>query len=576
MMTLKKLITLGVACTALISCSIIRPGTPQKKNPPETGYSHTQQASFYYTEGIKNTIMNGNPETSISLFKKVLEIDSTHAPSLFELATLTVDEPETALQYSLKAQALDTTNIWYQTQLGRLLLTTGRYDSARVVYNNLLRHDPNNPDNYRLIALLHDQKGEPERALALLDSVENQQGVNEMLAALKRQLLIKTQQYDRALKETEALVQNTPGNDNNLVALAELYAMFKKDSLAQATYQRALAIDPNNMRTIASLNNFYKQNNNQLAFLATTAQLFRSTDFPLEPKLKFFEDLIASPNYYRDYYVQLGGVVSALSITYPNDFRTMELYAKHLIAGGSLEEALKVYKTHLCDTLHQRDIFDQVIDIEAYLKRPDSVKKYITLALERFPADAELYLRRGSISTFLLNQPEAARADYHEALKFAQTDSLRSVIYGILGDSYQAEEDFKNSSKAYEKGLKLDTTNAVIYNNYGYFLSLRKERLEKALEMAQHAIRLDPNNPTYLDTYAWVLYQLGRYEEARIPLRQAISLDRTKNKELFLHYGDLLYQLNDHFMASYYWKQAQENGYDPLEIEKRLQQINPK
>ncbi len=71
---------------------------------------------YYYTEGIKNNIMNGDPQQSVDLFKKVLEIDSTHAPTLFELATLTMSEPETALRYSLRANAADTGNIWYRTR----------------------------------------------------------------------------------------------------------------------------------------------------------------------------------------------------------------------------------------------------------------------------------------------------------------------------------------------------------------------------------------------------------------------------------------------------------------------------
>ena len=62
-------------------------------------------------------------------------------------------------------------------------------------------------------------------------------------------------------------------------------------------------------------------------------------------------------------------------------------------------------------------------------------------------------------------------------------------------------------------------------------------------------------------------------EEAREPMRLAVSLDRTDSKELLIHYGDILYKLNDRFMASIYWKKALEKGYDPEEIEKRLKLI---
>lgn len=211
--------------------------------------------------------------------------------------------------------------------------------------------------------------------------------------------------------------------------------------------------------------------------------------------------------------------------------------------------------------------------MEAYLKRADSVDKYTTIALERFPEDAELRLQKASVTAYMLEKPQEAIPLFEEALKYAKTDSLQRVIYGAIGVNYHTLGDDRKCFKAYDKGMKLDTTNVSIYNNYSYFLSLRNERLDKALEWAQKAVRLDPNNPTFLDTYAWVLYQLGRYEEARIPMRQAISLDSDNNKELFVHYGDILYKLGDRYMASYYWKKALENGYDAQEIENRLKQI---
>lgn len=574
MTKLKKSLCVGAAVAALLLCGLARPAYASKPEArTDRGYSPEQTASYYYTEGIKNNIMNGDPQQSVDLFKKVLEIDSTHAPTLFELAALTMSEPETALRYSLRANAADTGNIWYRTQLGRLLIATQRYDSAMVVYNSLLKAAPNNPDNYRLIAMLYEQKGDPEKALIILDSAERQLGAVEMLAGYKRQLLLNMKQYDRALVEAKAMVENFPYDEDNYVELAELYTTLGQLAQAQEVYRKAQEINPNSLRVIASLNDFYKRTNDNVRFLSTAAQLFRSKEFPLETKLKFFEDLTQTPNYYRDYYIQLGELASALAITYPEDFRTVELYAKHLIAGGFLEDALSLYKSHLNDSTDRKELFNTVIEIEAYQKRPDSVAKYTAMALQRFPADPELYLRKGSISAYMLNNPKEAEPAYREALKHAKTDSLRSVIYGVLGDNYQTLGDYKNCFKSYEKGMKLDTTNAVIYNNYAYFLSLRNERLDKALAMAEKAIRLSPNNPTYLDTYAWVLYQLGRYEEARTPMRQAVSLDRTGNKELFLHYGDILYKLKDNFMASIYWKKALESGYDPEQIEQRLKQI---
>ncbi len=567
---LSALVLLG---TLVFSCSLFarspRADAKNKKTLPRA-----EQASLFYLEGIKSNVLEGDSARAKAWFKKVLEIDSTHSPSLYELASLTaLDQPEEALQYSLKANAIDTTNTWYKMQLGRLLIATQRYDSALTLYDQLIRMNPNDPDNYRLKALLYDQLGQPEKALEVLETAENRFGIIELLASHKVQLLLNTQQFDRAMAEARMLVETFPYNEDNYVVLAELYAMMNMNNLAQENYDKALSINPNSMRALASLNDFYKRQNDNVRFLETASKLFRLKEFPLETKLKFYEELFQNPSFVRNNFIQMGELVRTLAITYPEDLRTLELYAKYLIAGGSIEQALQLYKSHVTDSIPQKQIFNDIIGMEAYLKRADSVDKYTTIALERFPEDAELRLQKASVTAYMLEKPQEAIPLFEEALKYAKTDSLRSVIYGAIGDNYHTLGDDRKCFKAYDKGMKLDTTNVSIYNNYSYFLSLRNERLDKALEWAQKAVRLDPNNPTFLDTYAWVLYQLGRYEEARIPMRQAISLDSDNNKELYVHYGDILYKLGDRFMASYYWKKALENGYDAQEIENRLKQI---
>lgn len=567
---LSALVLLG---TLVFSCSLFarspRADAKNKKTLPRA-----EQASLFYLEGIKSNVLEGDSARAKAWFKKVLEIDSTHSPSLYELASLTaLDQPEEALQYSLKANAIDTTNTWYKMQLGRLLIATQHYDSALTLYDQLIRMNPNDPDNYRLKALLYDQLGQPEKALEVLETAENRFGIIELLASHKVQLLLNTQQFDRAMAEARMLVETFPYNEDNYVVLAELYAMMNMNNLAQENYDKALSINPNSMRALASLNDFYKRQNDNVRFLETASKLFRLKEFPLETKLKFYEELFQNPSFVRNNFIQMGELVRTLAITYPEDLRTLELYAKYLIAGGSIEQALQLYKSHVTDSIPQKQIFNDIIGMEAYLKRADSVDKYTTIALERLPEDAELRLQKASVTAYMLEKPQEAIPLFEEALKYAKTDSLRSVIYGAIGDNYHTLGDDRKCFKAYDKGMKLDTTNVSIYNNYSYFLSLRNERLDKALEWAQKAVRLDPNNPTFLDTYAWVLYQLGRYEEARIPMRQAISLDSDNNKELYVHYGDILYKLGDRFMASYYWKKALENGYDAQEIENRLKQI---
>ena len=101
---------------------------------------------------------------------------------------------------------------------------------------------------------------------------------------------------------------------------------------------------------------------------------------------------------------------------------------------------------------------------------------------------------------------------------------IREQIFTNLGQAYHELGDHERSDQAFEKALKLDPDNALILNNFAYFLAERGQNLSKALEMTIHSNKIDPDNPTYLDTWAWVLYQNAQYQEALLKQERALAL----------------------------------------------------
>ena len=238
-----------------------------------------------------------------------------------------------------------------------------------------------------------------------------------------------------------------------------------------------------------------------------------------------------------------------------------------------------------------------MIDIESYLQHPDSVDKSVTRALELFPAKVDFHLSKGHVMSNSKQYVKAIGA-YKGALRHADTDSLRSVIWGFIGDTWHQKAtageqdidnnfaravrkgsfraDMKQCYKAYDHSLRYDPDNAMVLNNYAYFLSLEERDLEKALAMASRATALTDNNPTYLDTHAWVLFKLGRVDEARKIMQQAVALDAQESAALLVHYGDILKALGENFMAEIYWRKALEKGYDAGRIERRITESKAK
>ena len=337
-------------------------------------------------------------------------------------------------------------------------------------------------------------------------------------------------------------------------------------------------MDSTNVDALAAYADFCSERGDMPQYLSTLKLLFANDSFPLERKISLFNRLTASRKFYGENYFAIGALASTLAIKYPDDKRVVDLYGDHLIAGGDVENALRHFKLHLGDQPPQMDYYMAVIDIETYLQRPDSVDRYVQRAVELFPGDPVLYIRKANRLYVKGDYDAAVEAfgdTYHQISEFASGRSERPD--SIPEKSRMgARAAAKRCYEAYETALRLYPDNASVLNNYAYYLSLEKRDLERALEMSSRAIALEEGNATFIDTYAWILYELGRYDEARTSMRQALSLDRTESAALPLHYGDILYALGEDFMAETYWRKALDMGADSAQIEERLARLRQK
>lgn len=574
------------------SCGFVK--APQEL-AVEVDHPDSTRSLFLYTEGIKRNIIDGDTVQARSLFMKALGVDSLYAPAHYELATsLLYEQPDRAIEHARKAVDIDSTNRWYTQLYGQALLVGKRYAEALPIFEKLVRTE-RNPDHYRLLAILYDHDKRPFSAIAILDSAERQFGINPYLGDMKRRLLLSTRQFDQALEEAKKVVDAVPYEPENHIALGEVYSFMGRDSMAEISFRKAVDLDRSNVMSWVALGEYYHRRGDMRAYLNATYNLFRLEELPVEEKIAIFRQLTANRRFYRDNYPQIDILATTLHNAYPEDEDVTDLYANHLISSGKVEEALTLFKKQTSQSDAGRDSFSAVMEIESFLGHPDSVTLYLNRALERFPDDAGFYIQKGHLH-LTRSEHDAAIKGYHEALKHAGNDTLRSAIWGYMGDVYHQKAivgdkaviegafgtrstdktERKNMAKCYncyEKALVLFPDNAAVLNNYAYFLSLEERGLEQALAMAERVNTLTENNPTYLDTQAWILHKLGRNDEAKRLMRQAISLDSTNSADLQLHYGDILEALGEKFMAEIYWRKALDNGYDKAAIEQRLNRL---
>ena len=100
--------------------------------------------------------------------------------------------------------------------------------------------------------------------------------------------------------------------------------------------------------------------------------------------------------------------------------------------------------------------------------------------------------------------------------------------------AYDKQNMFEMADKNFDKVLKMNPFNGTVLNNYAFSLANRKIKLGMADSMITTALKLEPANPFYLDTKAWILYGKGEFERALRILNKCIQLD-PMGEDYYIH-----------------------------------------
>lgn len=153
---------------------------------------------------------------------------------------------------------------------------------------------------------------------------------------------------------------------------------------------------------------------------------------------------------------------------------------------------------------------------------------------------------------------------YHGAAwgpRLSADEAYRKVIsslYSYVGDQYMYRQMRPQAYKEYRQGLKYDPDNAMLLNNYAYFLAKdpNSKRIKLAERMSKRCITLEPNNATYLDTYAYILFLRGDYERAKSFYAKLFSLGEVQSAEVYRNYSELLEAMGNKTTAEVYRMKA--------------------
>ena len=556
---------LAILLVAVLCCGFV----PQHR-ASRNATTPTKSNSELHTEALKSLLIKRDTALAANTLSALLKQDSTYAPALHLFARITSDKKR-AVEYARRAYLSDTTNRFYLKVYGRALLQNEEYDEAVTLFRKMVKRS-NDPEDFYILSILLEASARTKEALSVVDTAIVRFGPAQWTTDRRLQYLMRLGEVQIAESEAKKAVEEAPYSSDNHLALAKIYAITKRDSLAIRSFSQAILVDTAAVEPKLELARFCKKRGQTTLYLLLMQDIFEHKEVPLEDKIGEWKSLTQDMKSYAQHLNNYDAIISGLHRNNPDSREVRNLYAVHLVRVGRREEALNIYKQLLNQKKPSVEDFFSVIELEEFLGQKDSAYYHNAQALAHYPENLYLRMTMGVMEWKKKEYSEALEI-FNTSLKYTQNPTELSQIWGIIGDIELNRNEIKRSFKAYERALKYNPDNESVLNNYAYNLSLKELDLERALEMITRAISLEKGNATYLDTMAWVLYKLGRYAEAKRYMQQALSLDRDNSSTLALHYGDILEALGESFMAKTYWQKALERKPDAdekREIEERL------
>lgn len=526
---------------------------------------------FYYeAANLKNA---GKYDAAYDLFSYCLSLDTASSPVLYELAMFQLqrNRPEKAVEMLKSAVAHSDDNFTYRMTLAGLYRNLGMYGEASDSYEELVKRYPDKSElNYYLADAL-TQEGEIGAAIDAYNVLESTMGMNETLSLQKFKLYQTLKQPDKAFEEIEKLANKYPMNARYRLLMGDLHLENEETEKALACYQQAHEIDPDDPRYIVSMANYYDQTGDKEAAEQEIRDALVNEKLDVETKVGILSRYVQRLQQTQQGIENANSLFQTLLDQHPEDTELKLMYGSLLMAQQKEEEAKFQFQLVTEMEPSNEGAWQHLLNISLKGEDIPEVIRICTRCKELFPEAPEYYFYLG-IGYYMQEKYQESLDTYYAGLKIIPEGNgvVKSNFYGQIGDLYYQMEKMDEAYKAYDEALKYNENNAPVLNNYSYFLTLDKKDLKKAERMAAQCIKLEPDNATYLDTYAWVFFVQGNYTLAKIYIENALSKDKTNSAELVDHYGDILYMSGEKDKALEQWKKAKEMGKDTDVLKQKI------
>ena len=577
-MNKKNSIWLLVAVWTLVSCGTVK-STREKPAVALAQSSLTSEQQrkydYFFLEAMRLKEKK-DYASAFGLLQHCLDIHPNAASALYEVSQYymflrQVPQGQEALE---KAVANAPDNYWYSQGLASLYQQQNELDKAVTLLEQMVVRFPAKQDPLFNLLDLYGRQEKYDEVISTLNRLEKRMGKNEQLSMEKFRIYLQMKDDKKAFQEIESLVQEYPMDMRYQVILGDVYLQNGKKQEAYDVYQKVLAAEPDNPMAIFSMASYYKQTGQEELYQQQLDTLLLNKKVTPDTKVGVMRQMIVENEQADKDSTQIIALFDRIMKQEQDDPQIPMLYAQYLLSKNMESESVPVLEQVV--DLDPTNKAARMMLIGAAVKKEDykQIIKVCEPGIEATPDALEFYYYL-AVAYNQAEKPDSVISICKRALEHKTSDGKKEIVsefYSILGDMYHTQKQMKEAYAAYDSALVYNPSNIGALNNYAYYLSVERRDLDKAEEMSYKTVKAEPNNATYLDTYAWILFEKGNYAEARIYIDNAMKSEGGDKSDVIVeHCGDIYYMTGDVDGALTYWKKALEMGSESKTLKQKIE-----
>lgn len=571
------ILMLSASCDTPKSISVKQAISGEKNVVVESlNHNDDQRMKYFFYEAVEQQ-NKGNYDAAFDLLNHCLTINPNAAEVYFTIASYYTElgRDSMAMHSMERAAVLSPQNDIYIERLALSYINTQNYGKAIDTYERLYSNNRDRTDVLSILAQLYNQQKNYDKVVSTLERIEQVEGSNEQITLSKMRAYSLKGDKKAELNALKQLSDKYPNDLNYRVMMGNWLLQNGREDDALDEYEAVLEQEPDNVSAQMSMLDYYKQVGEDSLAQDMIEKVLISSKTPSATKIHILRQVVDENERVGAGSLEIIRLFQRILAEPQTTPDMTELYASYLklkeypqdTIDVVLEKALEIApdeagaRLQLIQSAWGRKDFDRVIELcrTAQQYNPDDMAFYYFMALG--------YNMQDRVDEAI----DATRRGVAVINEDSNKD-LVSDFYGLRGDLYHTKGMLEEAFAAYDSCLVWKSDNVPCLNNYAYYLSLTGKNLQKAEQMSYITVKAEPNNGIYLDTYAWILFMQGRYEESKIYIDQALKNDETPSADVIEHAGDIYWKCGDHAAALKFWQQAVDKGGDSKVLLKKLKQ----